>query len=68
MRPPLSCSLSFKRASTARFMSRCKRRPKSRNMVEPPESTMFWQASKHKINKSQMLKVAEMVDTYKTNI
>ena len=67
MRPPLSCSLSFKRASTARFMSRCKRRPKSRNMVEPPESTMFCQANKHKINKSQMLKVAETVDTYKTN-
>lgn len=39
--PPLSSSLSFSLASTVLFKSRCKRRPKSLNMVEPPERTIF---------------------------
>lgn len=40
--PPLSSSLSFSLASTVLFKSRCKRRPKSLNIVEPPERTIFW--------------------------
>lgn len=39
--PPLSSSLIFSRASTVLFRSLCSRLPKSLNMVEPPESTMF---------------------------
>ena len=39
--PPLSSSLILRRASTVLFRSRCIRRPKSRNMVEPPDRTMF---------------------------
>lgn len=39
--PPLSSSLIFSRASTVLFKSLCKRRPKSLNMVEPPDRTMF---------------------------
>ncbi|TNN50747.1 hypothetical protein EYF80_039068 [Liparis tanakae] len=39
--PPLSSSLIFSRASTVLLRSLCMRRPKSLNMVEPPESTMF---------------------------
>ena len=40
--PPLSSSLIFRRASTVLFRSLCMRRPKSLNMVEPPDRTMFW--------------------------
>eukprot|EP00962_Isochrysis_galbana_P033190 scaffold11058_cov90-Isochrysis_galbana.AAC.1 len=40
MAPPESASLLRDRWSTLRLMSRCSRRPKSLNMVEPPESTM----------------------------
>lgn len=39
--PPLSSSLIFSRASTERFRSLCRRRPKSLNMVEPPDRTTF---------------------------
>lgn len=39
--PPLSSSLIFSRASTVLLRSLCRRRPKSLNMVEPPESTTF---------------------------
>lgn len=39
--PPLSSSLIFSRASTVLFRSLCRRRPKSLNMVEPPERTTF---------------------------
>lgn len=39
--PPLSSSLIFSRASTVLFKSLCRRRPKSLNMVEPPDRTMF---------------------------
>ena len=39
--PPLSFSDCWMRWSTARLMSRCSRLPKSLNMVEPPDSTMF---------------------------
>ena len=41
--PPLSSSLSLSRESTIRFTSRWSRRPKSRNIVEPPDNTMFCQ-------------------------
>ena len=51
MRPPLSCSLSFSRASTARLISRWRRRPKSRNMVEPPDNTIFFGQHKKKRKK-----------------
>lgn len=39
--PPLSSSLIFRRASTVLFKSLCRRRPKSLNMVEPPDRTTF---------------------------
>ena len=39
--PPLNCSLIFSRISTTRLISRWSRRPKSLNMVEPPERTIF---------------------------
>lgn len=39
--PPLSSSLIFSLASTVLLRSLCRRRPKSRNIVEPPERTMF---------------------------
>ena len=42
MRPWLSSSLAFNRASTTLLTSRWILRPKSRNMVDPPDSTMFW--------------------------
>ena len=38
--PPLNSSLNFSLASTVLFKSLCKRRPKSLNMVEPPEKTI----------------------------
>lgn len=41
IRPPLSCSLILRRASTARLISRCKRFPKSLNIVEPPLNTIL---------------------------
>ena len=39
--PPLSSSLSLSLASTTLFKSLCRRRPKSLNIVEPPERTTF---------------------------
>lgn len=39
--PQLKLSLSFNRASTVFFISRCSLLPKSLNIVEPPESTIF---------------------------
>lgn len=42
IRPPLSSSLSLSRASTTLLRSLCSRRPKSLNMVDPPDNTMFW--------------------------
>lgn len=41
MRPSLSFSLAFNLASANFLTSRCRRRPKSLNIVEPPERTMF---------------------------
>merc|ERR1712142_1126280 len=41
IRPPLSCSVTLRRPSTKRLTSRSNRRPKSLNIVEPPESTIF---------------------------
>lgn len=40
--PPLSSSLSFSRLSTKRLTSLWRRRPKSRNIVDPPDNTMFY--------------------------
>ena len=39
--PSLKFSLIFSRASTERLMSRCRRRPKSLNIVDPPLNTML---------------------------
>lgn len=47
--PPLSSSLIFSLASTVLFRSLCRRRPKSRNMVEPPDRTMFCRRGKKTI-------------------
>lgn len=46
--PPLNSSLIFRRASTVLFRSLCRRRPKSLNMVDPPDSTMFYQTGKRR--------------------
>lgn len=46
--PPLNSSLIFKRASTVLFRSLCRRRPKSLNMVDPPDSTMFYQTGRRR--------------------
>jgi hypothetical protein len=48
--PPLSSWLSFNLASTTLFKSLCRRRPKSLNIVEPPERTTFW---KTKVDSAQ---------------
>lgn len=39
--PPERVSVSRSLASTTRLMSRWRRRPKSRNIVEPPDSTIL---------------------------
>lgn len=41
MRPSDKFSLIRRRVSTDRLISRCKRRPKSLNIVEPPLNTML---------------------------
>lgn len=41
IRPSLKLSLTLKRASTDRLISRCKRFPKSLNIVEPPLKTIL---------------------------
>jgi hypothetical protein len=42
IRPPLNCSLNLRRESTTLFTSRPRRRPKSLNIVEPPDNTIFY--------------------------
>lgn len=52
IRPPLSSSLSLNLASTTLFKSLCSRRPKSLNIVDPPESTTFCGDNKNTVFKS----------------
>lgn len=40
--PPLRLSLNLSRPSTCRLISRWRRRPKSLNIVEPPDKTILW--------------------------
>lgn len=65
--PPLSSSLNFSLASTVLFKSLCKRRPKSLNMVEPPERTMFCVGKENKTIMTFILKDKQSKDKYTRN-
>lgn len=59
IRPPLSSSLSRNLASTTLFKSLCSRRPKSLNIVDPPERTTFCAEIKDAFCKSIFKEVSQ---------
>lgn len=76
--PPLSSSLIFRRASTVLFKSLCRRRPKSLNMVEPPDRTTFCGRKRtpllqsygkitQTLNTSDLQPTSGLYDSYKLN-
>lgn len=69
--PPLSSSLIFRRASTVLFKSLCRRRPKSLNMVEPPDRTTFCGRKRTPLLKSHKrltpVTCSRPADSYKLN-